>query len=218
MATKSTEAVRNGTDVDWREPGLTTGDLSGRHVPGTGGPMRWGQPADSARARRARGLRGRPHDRRDRRSALPLRGHGAELPVGLHPENRGQEPRRGPAHRFRARLALDHKMKRVTSSGYLRYPHIHGDLLVFASEDDIWLAPAEGGRAWRLSADSAPVSYPRFSRDGARIAWTSWRDGHPGGPCADTEGSASARPTWRGDARPPRTGWTTAGPGPAVPA
>ena len=41
MATRSTEAVRNGTDADWREPELTTGDLSGRHVPGTGGPMRW---------------------------------------------------------------------------------------------------------------------------------------------------------------------------------
>ena len=70
-------------------------------------------------------------------------------------------------------------MKCVTSSGYLRYPHIHGDLLVFASEDDIWLAPADGGRAWRLSADGAQVSYPRFSRDGARVALTSWRDGGP---------------------------------------
>jgi len=102
-------------------------------------------------------------------------------------------------------------MKRVTSSGYLRYPHIHGDLLVFASEDDIWLAPAEGGRAWRLSADSAPVSYPRFSRDGARIAWTSWRDGNPEVHCADAEGSASARLTWWSDARTRVTGWTRAG-------
>ena len=67
----------------------------------------------------------------------------------------------------------------MTSSGYLRYPHIHGDLLVFVSEHDIWLAPADGGRAWRLSADGAHVSYPRFSRDGARVAWTSWRDGGP---------------------------------------
>jgi len=47
-------------------------------------------------------------------------------------------------------------MKCVTSSGYLRYPHIHGDLLVFVSEDDVWLAPADGGRAWRLSADKRP--------------------------------------------------------------
>jgi hypothetical protein len=58
------------------------------------------------------------------------------------------------------------------SSGYLRYPHVHGDLLTFVAGDDVWLAPAEGGRAWRLSADDAPVSHPRFSRDGSRVAWT----------------------------------------------
>jgi tricorn protease len=102
-------------------------------------------------------------------------------------------------------------MKCVTSSGYLRYPHIHGDLLVFASEDDIWLAPADGGRAWRLSADSAPVSYPRFSRDGARIAWTSWRDGNPEVWTADPDGNAAARLTYLSDARTRVTGWTRDG-------
>ena len=37
--------------------------------------------------------------------ALPVRGHGAQLPVRVHPEDRGQEPRRGAPHRLRARLA-----------------------------------------------------------------------------------------------------------------
>src|SRR5713226_8020050 len=41
----------------------------------------------------------------------------------------------------------------VTSPSYLRFPHVHGDLLTFVAEDDVWLAPAAGGRAWRLSAD-----------------------------------------------------------------
>jgi tricorn protease len=102
-------------------------------------------------------------------------------------------------------------MKCVTSSGYLRYPHIHGDLLVFSSEDDIWLAPADGGRAWRLSADSAQVSYPRFSRDGTRIAWTSWRDGNPEVYTADPDGNAAARLTYLSDARTRVTGWTRDG-------
>jgi tricorn protease len=102
-------------------------------------------------------------------------------------------------------------MKCVTSSGYLRYPHIHGDLLVFASEDDIWLAPADGGRAWRLSAHSAPVSYPRFSRDGARIAWTSWRDGNPEVYTADPDGNEAGRLTYLSDARTRVTGWTRDG-------
>jgi tricorn protease len=102
-------------------------------------------------------------------------------------------------------------MRCVTSAGYLRYPHIHDDLLVFAAEDDIWLAPAEGGRAWRLSADGAQVSYPRFSRDGTRVAWTSWRDGSPEVYTADTEGSAAARLTYWGDDRTRVTGWTGQG-------
>ena len=96
----------------------------------------------------------------------------------------------------------------MTSSGYLRYPHIHGDLLVFASEDDIWLAPADGGRAWRLTSDRAQVSYPRFSRDGTRIAWTSWRDGNPEVYTADPEGGDASRLTYASDARTRVTGWT----------
>jgi tricorn protease len=102
-------------------------------------------------------------------------------------------------------------MNCVTSPGYLRYPHVHGELLVFVAEDDVWLAPAEGGRAWRLSADAAPVSHPRFSRDGALIAWTSWRDGQPEVYVADTEGSAAARVTYWGDARTRVAGWSSAG-------
>ena len=93
----------------------------------------------------------------------------------------------------------------------MRYPHIHGDLLVFASEEDIWLAPADGGRAWRLSADHAQVSYPRFARDGSRIAWTSWRDGNPEVYTADAEGNDAGRLTYWSDPRTRVTGWTRAG-------
>ena len=99
----------------------------------------------------------------------------------------------------------------VTSSGYLRYPHIHGDLVVFVAEDDVWLAPAEGGRAWKLSADSADASYPRFSRDGSAIAWTSSRDGNPEVYLTDPEGSATRRLTYWGDNRTRVAGWTRAG-------
>ena len=40
---------------------------------------------------------------------------------------------------------------------YLRYPHLHGDLVTFVAADDVWLAPVPGGRAWRLTDDRAPV-------------------------------------------------------------
>jgi tricorn protease len=97
------------------------------------------------------------------------------------------------------------------TAGYLRYPHIHRDLVTFVAGDDVWLAPATGGRGWRLSADDAPVSYPRFSRDGTQVAWTSGRDGSPEVYAADTEGSSAVRLTYWGDPQTRVTGWTTGG-------
>ena len=65
----------------------------------------------------------------------------------------------------------------MASPGYLQYPHINGDLVVFVAADDVWLAPVTGGRAWRFTADQARVSTPRFAADGGHVAWASSRDG-----------------------------------------
>ncbi|MDB1087278.1 S41 family peptidase [Streptomyces sp. ACA25] len=64
--------------------------------------------------------------------------------------------------------------------GYLRFPHLHGELLCFVTEDDLWLAPlaaggGEPGRAWRLTVDRTRLGKPRFSPDGRSLAFTSWR-------------------------------------------
>jgi tricorn protease len=100
-------------------------------------------------------------------------------------------------------------MNRVATPGYLRFPHIHGDLLAFVAEDDVWLAPADGGRAWRLTSDGGQASHPRFSPDGATIAWTSWRDGGiPEVYSAGTDGGTATRRTYWGDIRTRVTGWT----------
>ena len=79
----------------------------------------------------------------------------------------------------------------MASDGYLRFPHPHADLLTFAADDDVWLAPADGGRAWRLSADRARASYPRLARDGRSVAWTSQRDGVPDVYQADLDGGVA---------------------------
>jgi len=102
-------------------------------------------------------------------------------------------------------------MTSVTPPGYLRYPHVHGDLLAFVAGDEVWLASADGGRAWPLTADGALVSYPRFSPDGTKIAWTSSRDGGPEVYLAGTDGSDPARLTYWGDAEATVSGWTPAG-------
>ncbi len=96
-------------------------------------------------------------------------------------------------------------------TGYLRFPHIHADLLCFVAEDDVWLAPAGGGRAWRLSADSSDASYPRFSADGSRVAWTGKRDGPPEVYVADADGGAGRRLTYWGSRTTRLCGWTPEG-------
>jgi tricorn protease len=102
-------------------------------------------------------------------------------------------------------------MNGVTAPGYLRFPHIHGDLLTFVAEDDVWLAPASGGRAWRLTSDGAQVFHPRFARDGGKVAWTSTRDGGPEVYTADVDGGAATRHTYWGDPRTRTVGWTRHG-------
>jgi tricorn protease len=98
----------------------------------------------------------------------------------------------------------------VTDS-YLRFPHLHEDLVTFVAEDDVWLAPLTGGRAWRLSADRVPARRPRFSPDGTSIAWTSWRDVSPEVHVAPTDGGASTRLTYWGDLTTDVLGWRADG-------
>ncbi len=81
------------------------------------------------------------------------------------------------------------------AKNYLRFPHIQEDLLTFVAEDDVWLAPAEGGRAWRLSADDAEASRPRLSRDARQVAWTGLRGGANEVYLAATDGGVSRQLT-----------------------
>jgi tricorn protease len=102
-------------------------------------------------------------------------------------------------------------MAGVTTAGYLRYPHLHGDLLTFVAGGDVWLAPAGGGRAWPLTTDGGRASYPRFSPDGEKIAWTSQRDGGPEVYLAGSDGSDPTRLTYWGDREAAVSGWTPDG-------
>ncbi len=93
----------------------------------------------------------------------------------------------------------------------MRYPHLHGDLLTFVADDDVWLAPVAGGRAWRLSAEGAPVSYPRLSPDGGAVAWTTARDNASEIYLSGVDGTGYRRLTYWGDRRTRVTGWNADG-------
>ncbi|WP_405365822.1 PDZ domain-containing protein [Kitasatospora sp. NBC_00039] len=97
------------------------------------------------------------------------------------------------------------------AGAYLRHPHLHGDLVTFVAENDVWLAPLDGGRAWRLTADHVPVRRPRFSPDGRYIAFTSTRDGAPEVHLAPVDGGPSRRLTYWGSDQTQVQGWTADG-------
>ncbi|MGW3359633.1 S41 family peptidase [Streptomyces bungoensis] len=97
------------------------------------------------------------------------------------------------------------------TSGYLRFPSLHGDLVTFTAEDDVWLAPLDGGRAWRVSADNVPVNHPRISPDGTTVAWTSTRDGAPEAHIAPVAGGPAKRLTYWGSWKTQVRGWTPDG-------
>jgi tricorn protease len=96
------------------------------------------------------------------------------------------------------------------NDSYLRYPALHGDLVGFVAQDDVWLAPLDGGRPWQLTADHAPTKYLRFSPDGAYLAHLSHRDRVPELHIVATAGGPSVRTTWWGDPHARVLGWADA--------
>ncbi|WP_181804476.1 S41 family peptidase [Streptomyces shenzhenensis] len=95
---------------------------------------------------------------------------------------------------------------------YLRMPHLSGDLLCFVAEDDLWLTSLDApGRAWRLTVDRTKVGHPRFSPDGRRIAYTSWRSLEPEIHLADVDGGPGRQLTYWGSSDTQVCGWTPDG-------
>ena len=84
------------------------------------------------------------------------------------------------------------------AAGYYRHPTIHGDTIVFVSEDDLWTVPAAGGVARRITATPAAASFPVFSPDGRRIAFTGRDDGPAEVYVVDAQGGEARRLTWLG--------------------
>jgi len=84
--------------------------------------------------------------------------------------------------------------------GYHRHPTIHGDVVVFVCEDDLWAVAAGGGVARRLTASPGSVGFPRFSPDGSLLAYTGTDEGPSEIYVMDASGGAGRRLTWLGAA------------------
>src|SRR5262245_15500449 len=84
------------------------------------------------------------------------------------------------------------------AAGYFRHPSIHGDTVVFVCEDDLWTVSAEGGVPRRLTASPAACSFPVYSPDGTRVAFTARDEGPAEAYVIDAAGGDPRRLTWLG--------------------
>ena len=78
----------------------------------------------------------------------------------------------------------------------MRHPTLHGDTVVFAHGDDLWRAPVAGGVAQRLTLDDGTEALPRFSPDGAWIAFSAEVDGGTDVYVMRPDGGAITRVTY----------------------
>jgi tricorn protease len=86
----------------------------------------------------------------------------------------------------------------MSTSGYFRYPTLHGETVVFVSEDDLWTVPASGGVARRLTANLGTITSPFLSPDGKTIAFTGREEGNNEVYVIPVEGGPVRRVTYLG--------------------
>lgn len=115
-----------------------------------------------------------------------------------------------PRHVPRRRVRDDYD-RTMTSSSYFRFPHLHGDLVTFVAEDDVWIAPLDGGRAWRVSSLQLPARNPRFTPDGKKLVWTVVQGTAPEVVSADVDGGGYRQLTYFGHSTTRVKGFTAGG-------
>jgi tricorn protease len=75
-------------------------------------------------------------------------------------------------------LALTTPAAAQVSARMFRYPDVSATQIAFVYAGDIWVAPKTGGTAQRLTTPLGEESFPRFSPDGTKIAYSANYDGN----------------------------------------
>lgn len=79
-----------------------------------------------------------------------------------------------------------------------RYPAVSAREIAFVYAGDIWVVPKTGGTATRLSSPRGEETFPRFSPDGATLAFTGNYDGNQDIYTIPASGGLPHRVTWHG--------------------
>ncbi len=97
------------------------------------------------------------------------------------------------------------------ASTFARFPALNpdGSILAFSYQGDIWTVPIDGGKASRITIHQGYESYPRWSPDGSRIAFSSNRFGQTDLFIIGSEGGLPDRITFH-SAGDRITDWTNA--------
>jgi tricorn protease len=80
---------------------------------------------------------------------------------------------------------------------FMTFPDIHGDQVVFTYEGDLWLAPAAGGTAARLTSFPGDETAAKFSPDGQWLAFSGEYEGQPTVYLMPTAGGEPRRLTYQ---------------------
>jgi len=79
-----------------------------------------------------------------------------------------------------------------------RYPDVSESHITFSYGGDIWVVEKSGGVAHKLSSPDGEESWPKFSPDGSRIAFSGNYDGNTDVYVVPSLGGVSERITWHG--------------------
>lgn len=85
-------------------------------------------------------------------------------------------------------------------TGYYQFPDLHDHTLVFSADGDLWIASDTGGAARKLTSHVGIEYFPRFSPDGAQIAFTGEYGGNRDIYVIPAGGGEPRRLTWTPDA------------------
>ena len=84
------------------------------------------------------------------------------------------------------------------SGSLMQYPDVSETQITFVYGDDVWIASKSGGNAYRLSSPEGSESYPRFSPDGTKIAFTANYHGNSDVYVINATGGIPMRLTYHG--------------------